>query len=42
MEEDHVLMVESSEIREGAAKIVLSDEATTFYNPIQEFNRDLT
>lgn len=30
------------EIKEGLAKILISERAVTFYNPIQEFNRDLT
>ncbi|KAL7073726.1 hypothetical protein ACQ4LE_007262 [Meloidogyne hapla] len=29
-------------IKEGLAKIYTNNEAITFYNPIQEFNRDLT
>jgi tRNA G26 N,N-dimethylase Trm1 len=29
-------------IKEGFAKIYADNEATCFYNPIQEFNRDLT
>jgi tRNA G26 N,N-dimethylase Trm1 len=33
---------EFHEIREGAANILITEEAATFYNPIQEFNRDLT
>ena len=29
-------------IKEGFAKIYTDNEAISFYNPIQEFNRDLT
>jgi tRNA G26 N,N-dimethylase Trm1 len=30
------------QIIEGTAKIVFDGNFATFYNPIQEFNRDLT
>jgi tRNA G26 N,N-dimethylase Trm1 len=32
----------SHQIIEGTAKIIFDEELSTFYNPIQEFNRDLT
>jgi len=32
----------SHRIIEGSAKIVFDGNFSTFYNPIQEFNRDLT
>lgn len=33
--------VEHTEIREGKAKICVPGTSKVFYNPVQEFNRDL-
>lgn len=33
---------EYKELTEGQAKITFLGSAQTFYNPVQEFNRDLT
>jgi tRNA G26 N,N-dimethylase Trm1 len=43
MDEKELENVQKSNLMtEGAARIIIGEKAETFYNPIQEYNRDLT